>query len=119
VESGAAEHLALEHLDPVDVAFDSARVPRQGEACGDGGEVAADSMATMANTTARPVDSVLRYLIFPPCYQATVQLPYLMRWIRKKYKRLRPFHKALACWQRITRQHPRLFAHWAWVHTAW
>ena len=44
---------------------------------------------------------------------------YLMRWIRKKYKRLRPLHKALACWQRITRQHPRLFAHWAWVHTAW
>jgi RNA-directed DNA polymerase len=44
---------------------------------------------------------------------------YLMRWIRKKYTRLRPFHKALACWQRITRQHPRLFAHWAWVHTAW
>ena len=44
---------------------------------------------------------------------------YLMRWIRKKYKRLRPFHKALACWQRITRQHPRLFAQWAWVHTAW
>jgi RNA-directed DNA polymerase len=44
---------------------------------------------------------------------------YLMRWIRKKYKRLRPLHKALACWQRITRQYPRLFAHWAWVHTAW
>jgi RNA-directed DNA polymerase len=44
---------------------------------------------------------------------------YLMRWIRKKYKRLRPFRKALPCWQRITRQYPRLFAHWAWVHTAW
>lgn len=44
---------------------------------------------------------------------------YLVRWIRKKYKRLRPFHKALACWQRITRQYPRLFAHWAWVRTAW
>jgi hypothetical protein len=44
---------------------------------------------------------------------------YLMRWIRKKYKRLRPFRKALACWQRITRQYPKLFAHWAWVHTAW
>ncbi|GDY34072.1 group II intron reverse transcriptase/maturase [Gandjariella thermophila] len=44
---------------------------------------------------------------------------YLLRWIRKKYKRLRPFHKALACWRRITNQHPRLFAHWAWVRTAW
>ena len=40
---------------------------------------------------------------------------YLVRWIRKKYKRLRAKKKAKACWQRITRQYPRLFAHWAWV----
>jgi hypothetical protein len=39
---------------------------------------------------------------------------YLMRWIRRKYQRLRPFKKAEACWRRITRQQPRLFAHWAW-----
>jgi hypothetical protein len=44
---------------------------------------------------------------------------YLMRWIRKKYKRLRPFKKALACWKRITRQYPRLFAHWEWVSGSW
>jgi group II intron reverse transcriptase/maturase len=44
---------------------------------------------------------------------------YLVRWIRKKYKRLRPLKKALACWQRITRQYPRLFAHWAWVPASW
>jgi RNA-directed DNA polymerase len=44
---------------------------------------------------------------------------YLMRWIRKKYKRLRPFKKAHACWKRITRQHPRLFAHWEWVSAPW
>src|SRR6185503_14292831 len=37
---------------------------------------------------------------------------YLMRWIRNKYKRLRPTKKATASWQRITSQHPRLFAHW-------
>ena len=36
-----------------------------------------------------------------------------------KYKRLRTTKKAKACWQRITRQHPRLFAHWAWVHGSW
>ena len=42
---------------------------------------------------------------------------YLMRWIRKKYKRLRTKRKAAACWRgRITRQYPRLFAHWAWAH---
>ena len=44
---------------------------------------------------------------------------YLMRWIRKKYKRLRPFKKAHACWKRITRQHSRLFAHWKWVSAFW
>jgi group II intron reverse transcriptase/maturase len=44
---------------------------------------------------------------------------YLMRWIRRKYRRLRPTKKALACWQRITRQQPRLFAHWAWKATPW
>lgn len=37
---------------------------------------------------------------------------YLVRWIRKTYRRLRPFKKAQRCWQRITRQYPRLFAHW-------
>ncbi|MEV5413210.1 group II intron reverse transcriptase/maturase [Thermopolyspora sp. NPDC052614] len=40
---------------------------------------------------------------------------YLMRWIRKKYRRLAPYKKAKACWQRIIRQYPRLFAHWRWV----
>jgi RNA-directed DNA polymerase len=44
---------------------------------------------------------------------------YLMRWIRKKYKRLRTFKKAHACWRRIIRQYPRAFAHWAWVPTFW
>jgi len=39
---------------------------------------------------------------------------YLMRWLRKKYKRLKAYRKAQACWQRITRQYPRLFAQWAW-----
>ena len=40
---------------------------------------------------------------------------YLMRWIRKKYKRLEAYRKAQECWQRITRQYPRLWAHWAWT----
>ncbi|MFH9354032.1 group II intron reverse transcriptase/maturase [Kitasatospora sp. NPDC017646] len=44
---------------------------------------------------------------------------YLMRWIRAKYKRLRAFKKAHACWLRVTRQYPRLFAHWAWTPRAW
>jgi RNA-directed DNA polymerase len=44
---------------------------------------------------------------------------YLMRWIRKKYKRLRSFKKAHACWKRITLQYPRLFAHWEWASASW
>jgi RNA-directed DNA polymerase len=44
---------------------------------------------------------------------------YLMRWIRDKYKRLRPMRKAKAAWQRITSQHRGLFAHWAWAHSSW
>jgi len=44
---------------------------------------------------------------------------YLMRWLRKKYKRLRAFKKAHAAWKRTTRQYPRFFAHWRWVHAFW
>ena len=44
---------------------------------------------------------------------------YLMRWLRKKYKRLRAFKKAHAAWKRTTSQYPRFFAHWRWVHAFW
>jgi RNA-directed DNA polymerase len=44
---------------------------------------------------------------------------YLMRWLRKKYKRLAPAKKARACWERITARYARLFAHWAWVPYSW
>jgi RNA-directed DNA polymerase len=44
---------------------------------------------------------------------------YLMRWIRRKYKRLRAFTKAKRCWDGITARFPRLFAHWRWIRTAW
>ena len=40
---------------------------------------------------------------------------YLVRWIRKKYKRLRGKKKALQRWREITERFPRLFAHWQWV----
>jgi group II intron reverse transcriptase/maturase len=40
---------------------------------------------------------------------------YILRWARKKYKRLRPFYKALAWWKRVTQRAPTLFAHWAWT----
>jgi group II intron reverse transcriptase/maturase len=40
---------------------------------------------------------------------------YLVRWIRKKYKRLQAKKKATECWRSITERYPRMFAHWAWT----
>jgi RNA-directed DNA polymerase len=40
---------------------------------------------------------------------------YLVRWIRKKYKRLQAKKKAIECWRGITQRYPRMFAHWAWT----
>jgi hypothetical protein len=44
---------------------------------------------------------------------------YLVRWIRKKYKRFSGFKKAKRCRDGITQRHPRMFAHWQWSRTAW
>jgi group II intron reverse transcriptase/maturase len=44
---------------------------------------------------------------------------YLVRWIRKKYRRLRTFAKAHEAWKRVTLQYPTLFAHWQWIHGFW
>jgi hypothetical protein len=43
IEAGSAEHLTFEHLDPVDVSFDHAGAPGQGEAGDDGVPVAVDA----------------------------------------------------------------------------
>jgi RNA-directed DNA polymerase len=40
---------------------------------------------------------------------------YLVRWIRKTYKRYRGYRRARQAWQRAIAYSPRLFAHWAWV----
>jgi RNA-directed DNA polymerase len=40
------------------------------------------------------------------------------RGARTKHGRLRSMNKAKACWQRVTSQYPRLFAHWAWAHSS-
>ncbi|MGB7961507.1 MAG: group II intron reverse transcriptase/maturase [Propionicimonas sp.] len=44
---------------------------------------------------------------------------YLLRWIRHKYDRLRPFTKAKAAWKRITTASPAMLAHWQWCRMAW
>jgi group II intron reverse transcriptase/maturase len=40
---------------------------------------------------------------------------YLMRWARKKYKRLKAYTRAFRWWQRVVQRDPKLFAHWAWT----
>lgn len=44
---------------------------------------------------------------------------YLMRWVRKKYKRLRSFKRFHKRWIQVTTTWPHLFAHWTWVRTVW
>jgi RNA-directed DNA polymerase len=44
---------------------------------------------------------------------------YLVRWLRKKYKRLRVFAKAHAAWGRLTSQYPATFAQWRWTSAHW
>ncbi|MGW7605620.1 group II intron reverse transcriptase/maturase [Streptomyces antimycoticus] len=44
---------------------------------------------------------------------------YLLRWIRKKYKRFHRYKKAKKCWEGITSRHPGMFAQWQWTRTAW
>ncbi len=43
---------------------------------------------------------------------------YLVRWIRKKYKRLSARMKAIAKLQEIAKRYPRFFAHWPWTTNA-
>ena len=44
---------------------------------------------------------------------------YLVRWIRRKYKRLAGFNKAKECFSGIIRRYPLMFAHWRWCHNFW
>jgi RNA-directed DNA polymerase len=40
---------------------------------------------------------------------------YLMRWVRKKYRRLHGFKKAHAWWKMVGQRVPHLFFHWRWT----
>jgi RNA-directed DNA polymerase len=40
---------------------------------------------------------------------------YLVRWAKRKYKRLRTFTKVRKWWEGLTARQPRLFAHWTWM----
>jgi hypothetical protein len=40
---------------------------------------------------------------------------YVMRWMRKKLKRLRGRKKAQTAWNQAVTRRPKFFAHWAWT----
>jgi RNA-directed DNA polymerase len=40
---------------------------------------------------------------------------YLVRWARKKYRRLHGFKKVNAWWKTVGQGYPRLFAHWQYT----
>lgn len=44
---------------------------------------------------------------------------HVQKWVRAKYKRLRPVKAMLRAWKRITDQNPGLLPHWRWVTGAW
>ena len=44
---------------------------------------------------------------------------YILRWARKKYKRLRAFKRAMAWWTGVVKRDPTLLSHWQWTTIAW
>ncbi len=40
---------------------------------------------------------------------------YLVRWARRKFKRLRSFKKAKRWWHGLLKRQPEIFTHWAWM----
>ena len=44
---------------------------------------------------------------------------YLMRWIRNKYRRLKPVRKAHRAYKNAVGTYPTLFRHWRWTSHAW
>jgi group II intron reverse transcriptase/maturase len=44
---------------------------------------------------------------------------YLMRWVRKKYRKVRTYKKFHKRWEQVTERYPLMFAHWKWVRTLW
>jgi len=40
---------------------------------------------------------------------------YIVRWARRKFRRLRAFKQAKRWWNGLLQREPQLFAHWAWM----
>ncbi|MBX9640775.1 MAG: hypothetical protein K2X97_13870 [Mycobacteriaceae bacterium] len=40
---------------------------------------------------------------------------YLVRWVRRRFARLRSFKNAQRWWKGLLQRRPGMFAHWAWM----
>jgi len=56
-----------------------------------------------------------RSALYPVLYRINT---YLLRWVMKKYKRLRTWKAAIQAMKDALRRHPEFFAHWVWVKPA-
>jgi hypothetical protein len=56
-----------------------------------------------------------RSALYPVLYRINT---YLLRWVRKKYKKLRTWKKAVRSMGDAAKSYPRYFAHWDWVKPA-
>jgi RNA-directed DNA polymerase len=79
-----------------------------------------NELAAWVNTTVRG------WLNYYGRFYRTAMMPllrrinaYILRWARKKYKRLRSFKRARAWWKGVTQRAPDLFAHWSWTNVFW
>lgn len=82
------------------------------------GSSAAD-LAQMINPVVRGwmeyYGSFYRTAVHPVLYRINT---YLLRWIMKKYRKLRTWKKAFQSMRDAVKRRPRYFAHWSWVKPA-
>ena len=84
------------------------------------GKSAHDALAAWVNQT------VPGWLDYYGRYYPTALRPllrrinaYILRWARKKYKRLRALKRAMVWWKGVVQRDPNLFRHWPWTTIAW
>ena len=81
------------------------------------------TLADLANT----INPIVRgWMAYYGAFYRSVLYPllarinaYLVRWFRRKHRRLRALRKAHRVFTGATQREPRLFAHWRWVTSVW
>ena len=71
--------------------------------------------ATASPDTARDISGSQPLTTSPSALGRIEVNAYVMRWMRKKFKRLRGRKKAQMAWNQAVARRPRFFAHWAWT----